>query len=300
VKRSPVTFLYTNSYDQFVDAIVLRLGTEQVFRFNLDLWSEYTIDIHQNDFLISNPAGKSVGSAETAKFLWRRPRTRSQLFPSTERFPEESYDDEEVAYAMRELWNRMYIEGRAVLVNPFANKFAGKFIQMQLASQYFKVPEWKFVLGTPRCSSNQKCVVKSLVARKVLDNAVLYTSLVKQDELAMAKPWMMQHYVEAQYDITVVVIRDALFAFELSRTDFPHDVVDWRYANFLNHCQQWKTHSLSHQMIGYVKRYMHDIRLHYGRLDFLLADNCYYFLEVNPEGEWNWLDPNNDVSSPHP
>ena len=30
--------------------------------------------------------------------------------------------------------------------------------------------------------------------------------------------------------------------------------------------------------------------LDYGRLDFLLADGIYWFLEVNANGEWDWLD----------
>ncbi len=40
---------------------------------------------------------------------------------------------------------------------------------------------------------------------------------------------------------------------------------------------------------------MQDTCLHYGRFDFLLAGNTYYFLEVNPNGEWGWLDPSGDA-----
>ncbi len=40
---------------------------------------------------------------------------------------------------------------------------------------------------------------------------------------------------------------------------------------------------------------MQDMCLHYGRFDFLQAGNTYYFLEVNPNGEWGWLDPSGDV-----
>ena len=35
---------------------------------------------------------------------------------------------------------------------------------------------------------------------------------------------------------------------------------------------------------------MDDLKLQYGRIDFLLKGNEYWFLEVNPNGEWGWLD----------
>ena len=35
---------------------------------------------------------------------------------------------------------------------------------------------------------------------------------------------------------------------------------------------------------------MSDLGLHYGRLDLLFTGEDYYFLEVNPNGEWAWLD----------
>ncbi len=40
-----------------------------------------------------------------------------------------------------------------------------------------------------------------------------------------------------------------------------------------------------------AKGYMKALRLDYGRLDFLLdADNRYWFCEVNPNGQFAWLD----------
>ena len=35
---------------------------------------------------------------------------------------------------------------------------------------------------------------------------------------------------------------------------------------------------------------MHKANLQFGRLDFLLDKSDYYFLEVNPNGQWAWLD----------
>jgi hypothetical protein len=36
---------------------------------------------------------------------------------------------------------------------------------------------------------------------------------------------------------------------------------------------------------------MDEMGLQFGRLDFLLNELGYHFLEVNTNGEWAWLDP---------
>ncbi|MDP2295134.1 MAG: hypothetical protein Q8M24_06680, partial [Pseudolabrys sp.] len=36
--------------------------------------------------------------------------------------------------------------------------------------------------------------------------------------------------------------------------------------------------------------FMHEMGLQFGRLDFLKGSNGYYFLEVNTNGGWAWLD----------
>ena len=40
---------------------------------------------------------------------------------------------------------------------------------------------------------------------------------------------------------------------------------------------------------------MRGVNLDFGRLDFLYDGSTYWFLEVNANGEWDWLDPNGDV-----
>ena len=44
-----------------------------------------------------------------------------------------------------------------------------------------------------------------------------------------------------------------------------------------------------------IKQYMKILHLDFGRLDFLLDDRAlYWFCEVNPNGQFAWLDLNNE------
>lgn len=63
------TFFYTNSFDLSTDLLIRRLGSERVFRFNLDLWKEYGIHIRPDGLAITNPAGVMVQEVDIAKFL---------------------------------------------------------------------------------------------------------------------------------------------------------------------------------------------------------------------------------------
>jgi hypothetical protein len=285
----PILFLYTNSYDLSADLVVRRLGGDAVFRFNLDLWQDYRVQIARDDLCIVNPTGRAVTSRDIAKFLWRKPLTNQQLFPDRT-FPRERvYQEEELAYAMRELWNAMYLAGRAVLIDPVNDLIAGKLIQARIATAYFRVPEWRLVSGV-KPAAKPGTVVKSLTSLRVGDRSVLYTTRIEPEALAPDSPWYLQDYVAADHDVTVVFIRGKLFAFSLSRADFPQGVVDWRRARGLNPEQDWRALTLSDATADGIRRFMADMALHYGRLDFLLTGDDYVFLEVNPNGEWGWLD----------
>ena len=103
----PVLFIYTNSFDLSADTLIRRLGNDAVFRFNVDLWQEYAVEIDCHRVVIANPAGRRIESANIAKFLWRKPYTSQQLYPDRI-FPHELvFKEEELAYAMREVWNAM-------------------------------------------------------------------------------------------------------------------------------------------------------------------------------------------------
>ena len=55
--------------------------------------------------------------------------------------------------------------------------------------------------------------------------------------------------------------------------------------------RQWSPHGLPPDLQAKIADYMRDIGLDYGRLDFLFDGTDYFFLEVNSNGEWDWLDP---------
>jgi len=292
--KHPVLLLISNSYDATADLLVSQLGKEKVFRFNFDLWNDYHFEITPKDFFISDPSGREIVNDRVGKALWRKPVSRVAYRPSS-RTDEDRYYDGEMLYAMRELANLLWLDGKIVLVEPFAELHAGKFVQLRLAAAHLQVPGYQFRLGVNSIfGENQETVVKSLTMQAVgndEDRELLFTTKVEDRSLSPDCPWMVQHYIRAHKDITIAFVYDRLFAFELDREVFVERVVDWRELPPDWEQSDWRPHKLPEDVASRVFGFMKDMGLHFGRLDFLWRSDGYFFLEVNSNGEWGWLDP---------
>ena len=288
---SPVTFIYTNSFDTTTDLIISHLGTENVFRFNFDLWRNYQVTINAHGFLIANPTGRSVSRNDIAKAYWRKPMRKQHMFPDINVPRDENYLEEELWYALREVLNILRYDNKLVLIEPFGDIKAGKIIQSLAAKKYFNVPDFRFICGPQgKVPSGPPMVAKSLTSRRVRQGAVLYTTKITPEDLDPKTPWMLQELVDAEKDITIVFVRNQLFSFELSREWFLQNTVDWREVSLDPASNHWPAHPLPAEIANGIFKLMNDLGLQYGRIDMLLANGQYYFLEVNSSGEWGWLD----------
>ncbi len=277
----PDLLIITNSYDVTTDLLLDRMEGQPIFRLNFDQLSQYRMLIDQDGFSIADPIGRCVASQTVAKAYWRKPFNA----PAEEAYARANFVDAELRYALTELVNLLWVAEKLVLVEPFAEKRTGKLMQLQCARSFFEVPEYEFILN--RESSRSAGVVKSL-SNELVGEGVLYTTRVETGSLDGKCPWFVENEISAHKDVTVVFVRGSLFAYSLQR-DFLEHSVDWR--RFSSPAQKWEAHLLPDPMQEAVRGYMEALRLDYGRLDFLLdAENRYWFCEVNPNGQFAWLD----------
>jgi len=285
------TLIITNSRDLTVDRLIQRIGGERVFRFNLDIWEDYGIHIAEGGFELSNPAGNSVRRSEVAKCLWRKPMMKSQLHWKPG-IPQESfYLELEVEKAIREIRNILRHEGKLVLIEPATDDWLGKLAQMEIARKYFAVPRYEFSYPPKQDGLNSgDIVVKSLSGERIKAGHYLWTTRVDAAKLDPATPWFKQSLVDATHDVTVVFVRGGLFAFAFDRSLLGGRTVDWREEGTAT-VPHWELHELPDEIGKGIRGFMSEVGLDYGRLDFLHDGSTHHFLEVNANGEWDWLDP---------
>jgi len=278
--------ILTNSIDSTTDEIVRRIGTDRVFRFNIDLWREYSIEIDACGFRLTDPTGRAVESTGVKTCYVRKPSFDEPLTIPAGGCPE-AWVRAQMLYVCQEIYTLCHEAGTVRLVEKGAERRFGKFVQLRLAARFFPVPEWKFVKRFSSPIFSQPTVAKTLVADFVEHYRMFYTTPVQSGSLDPTYPWFLQDEVDADADLTVVYVAGRCFAFTLDRSTFSG--VDWR-RHINTQDLAWTRWHLPPELQHGIQGFMDEAGLAFGRLDFLLKGPTAYFLEVNPNGQWAWLD----------
>lgn len=110
-----------------------------------------------------------------------------------------------------------------------------------------------------------------------------------QVESARWSPAIYQPLIRKRCDVRVTAVGDELFVAEIDSQGDPAATVDWRRTQdpLLPH----RRADLPIEVRRGVLRLLASLGLVYGALDFVRTpDDKYVFLEVNPNGQWLWLD----------
>jgi hypothetical protein len=289
--KSQVTLLITNSIDYLADLLVAKLGSDRVFRYNSDLWRDYALDFSPAGIEISDPTGRCVTDLDIAKVYRRSSMRGSVIFPQMKLTDLERYAEEEVYAAWADLFNIFWHQGKIVLSQPLATLRSGKLMQLRIAPKYFEITPYSFVLNrADRLRGGVVSVCKSFNF-KYADGVGFYSAKVDEGDLDPAQPWFLSDYVDATHDVTVAVVRDQLFAFELDRSSFIDKTIDWRLSPLVYSHRGWKRVDIPRALQTGIFGFMAEVGQHFARVDFLRKDDRYTFLEANYNGEWGWLDP---------
>ena len=117
--------------------------------------------------------------------------------------------------------------------------------------------------------------------------AVSTADLATDGPLAVA-PVIYQRHLEKRCDIRVTIIGDSIYAAAIHSQDVDSARVDWRRADVdLAH----EVHVLPDEIATACRRLMKALNLHFGAIDLVLTPtDQYHFLEINPNGQWLWLE----------
>ena len=275
--------LITGSSDGTSDFICKKLGSK-VFRFNYDLFNEYSFEFTPNKWQISNPLGHALSSENISSCLW----WKAFHFDLVD---QDNFVVEEVKYILRELyaWCRLR---KLTKGNPYDfHNTLGKVNLLDIASKYFVVPETliSFQCAGVKSLKKSSIVAKSLSSALTNTKASLLTTEVDTSRLDPKFPWYLQEKVESDFDITVVVCGEKLFAYEKTRKNLKG--LDWRGEQTFNpNIREWDKLKLMQDEINNIKAFCSSIKVDWGRLDFMRRDGELVFLEYNANGQWMFLD----------
>lgn len=141
----------------------------------------------------------------------------------------------------------------------------------------------------------KKYVIKSLDTALFYDDSqeyFTYTSVVSGKELIDSNikiaPVILQDFLEDKQDIRVTVIGNMLFPVSITKNG-ENLYGDWRKNS--KDTLKYKPEILPSDISNRIIELMDKIGLFFGGIDLAFSNGKYYFIEVNPTGEWGWLSP---------
>lgn len=183
------------------------------------------------------------------------------------------------------------------------NIFKGnsKIYQMQLAQRMgFRVPATLLTSDAVEArkfvDSLNTVVVKPIRLPTILDGKVyraMYTCKVNKDTIKFEglslTPSIFQEAV-AGVDIRVTVVGDKVFPCRILKTGDAQREIDWRVSQIDGNLEYEEDTHFPTDLAHLCVKMTREMGLEYGAFDFIEHDGFYYFLEINPNGQWGFIE----------
>lgn len=283
--------LITNSRDITADYIVKKYGKEiNIFRLNVDLFSDYKIIIKSNPFSysIQSPYG-IITEHDINSILFRKPElnltgngTKDLAYRSIYR----------TIYGITELF-----EGPCLTKPSILSIAENKIVQLKIANDIgLKIPA--SIISNDRNAvnsfvENKQSVFKFLCNsryQKGISKYSLGTNIIKENEMFEGLdeiPVYFQEYQSKNFEIRANIIGKEVISVKILSQQFDSTKTDWRNdIPSLN----YELIELPDTIISKLIRMMKILNIDFGIFDLIYYNNEYCFLEVNPNGQWLWLE----------
>ena len=271
------------SGDETTDIIIGELNSVPVFRWNIDLWDQYESHITNRGFRIKDPAGRVADEGNVMAVYLRKLFFNPCLIDVPAGGSEEAWKRAELEAIWLGMRDLAHDQGKLALVHPASTGRWGKIRQMRVAQEYFPVPDWWVVAGGSMDDVSPLVVAKTFTGTNI-DGGLMPVQEVNPSRLSSDYPWFLQSKMnQASHDVTVAWVDGELFAYQADRSQLKGE--DIRIQSI-----EWEPLTLTLKQAETISEFMKRTGYSFSRLDFLKVDGELWFLEVNPNGQFAWLD----------
>ena len=284
-------FISTCSQDTTTSIVMKELDANDVFRFNIDKPMDFAWDFHRNGFrIVDKISGKEITDRTFTSFYLRKPMYFDHI--DIPKFGcVENWRREETTELFNDFFRECQSRGLTALVRSRNNKY-GKLRQLLVAERYFRVAPWHFFHEElPEELNHGRWVVKSMTSTPIGQDKVFFVKEVDPCVLDLSYPWFVQARINGEEEVTVVYIDGKTYATHAPRNSF--DGEDSR-KSLMEKPMSWPRCPLSSKDERAIKGFMDETGYRFGRFDFIRKNGELWFLELNPNGQWAWLDEENE------
>ncbi|AQZ68626.1 unnamed protein product [[Actinomadura] parvosata subsp. kistnae] len=245
--------------------------------------------------------GESVDLSRTTAVWYRRPG-RPTAAPDVTAGDLRTRVEELSEWFLEGFWDLLdarWLPGR----HPVLRRAHNKLVHLALAERLgFAVPPTVITNDPAELAPAYERAGGRLIAKPVeyvpfeIDGArhTVYTTVVQRRDLAgrarlAHEPTILQPYVGKAVELRVTVVGRQVFAAEIASQDSARTRDDWRHYDF-----DRARHSVHHLPDDVARRCVDLVAalgVTFGAIDLILTpDGEYVFLEINPNGQWAWIE----------
>ncbi len=298
--------LLTNREDITADYVVLELQKKSIpfYRFNtedfpLSIQLSWEISLDTSNGVLIVP-DEEIEFSEIQSIWYRRPVVPTFDSLKLEQGVKE-FCIKESYYGIEGIWSTLDCFW---VSNPMNIRRAeSKPYQLKIASKLgFQIPRTLISNSLSDISafvkdSGERIIIKPVrtgVIKGRDSESIIFTNEVSALELCKLKesipiPSIYQEKISKKYDMRVTVIGDKVFPTEIHSQDFIDSSIDWRRGENPNIVQQ--KHKLPVDIEAKCVELVKELGLEFAAIDLIMTpDNKYIFLEINPNGQWAWIE----------
>lgn len=289
----------SSTIDFSTDLVCYRLinAKKPFYRLNRDEFRQHEIEVNLQKKYMRITIDKNVYFADFEKI--KGIYFRAPVFLRTQTKKELSLEEQLERNQWSSFLRNLIVFKKAIWINNPVDVYRAenKMYQLCMAQECgFKIPQ-TIVSNTvnAQIEENENYIVKSLDTALFYDlqnnrELFTYSNVVKGKELKeynlRQAPIFVQEFLEPKIDCRITYVKGKIFAVKILK-DNVGVYGDWRF-----HKEQldYVTFGLPDNVKSSICRLMNNLNLNFGGIDLAFVDDDYYFIEVNPTGEWGWLE----------
>ncbi|MBU2496744.1 MAG: hypothetical protein KJ767_01650 [Nanoarchaeota archaeon] len=289
---------HANSVCNYLD----KIGVE-FFRINTDkLINNFSISFNSNDgfFSISTKDRGRLTIDQTWN-IWNRriidPEVPLGISKDLEKI---------IITETKRTWESLLISHKGRVINKPQNQYHAnsKIDQIRFVSQFggeILIPDTlltnnpedliKFYRNNPKiCHKLQQ----PAVIEKDGECLISYTNIVSEDhlehaELVRRNPCLFQTYIEKAYELRITALEDKIVGIAIYSQNSERSRIDFRKYDFDN--VKYEKVELPKKVEDFCSNLIKHYGLSFGQIDMIVTPKeDYVFLEINPNGQWLWLE----------
>lgn len=296
--------LLTNKSDVTTDFIVKHLQAKNLnyYRLNTEDIGDcvsLNFDFNTSIFtLFDNRIGRKFDLLSFKAVYYRRPELNckfGEIKPN-----EANFLRSEMLYILEGLYKILENKFWLNRVSSIRNA-ENKLYQLMVAKDLgFNIPD-SLVSNLPKEVLNfyeqheRNCIIKPIKSGLVEGDGksgVIFTTKVELNEAKVARivscPIYIQPLIRKKADIRVTVVGRKVFCALIHSENVSDAISDWRQSK---QELEYSRHNLPLDLLDKCRMLMKKLDLNFGAIDFVLdQQNQYIFLEINPNGQWAWIE----------